>query len=109
LFRIDDVTNSGDLSFSAVYYCGSEVGNQCWDQYILSRFDNIKIIQMLNIENFNLKHRAKLFCQTGSAFNKHAKTLLYDSTCPKNMGKWFHNKGNRSNMRLELLTAKLLK
>ena len=43
------VTNCGDVSLNAVYSCDSE-GNKCWKQYILSRFDNLKTIQMLIIE-----------------------------------------------------------
>ena len=47
--------------------------------------------QMLNIEYFKLKHRAKVSRLTGSASNRNANTRLYDSDCTKNMGKWFHN------------------
>ena len=47
-------------SLSSVYYCDTEVGNTCWEQNILLRFDNFKTIQMLNIEYFNLKYRASV-------------------------------------------------
>jgi len=60
-------------------YCDLEVGNKCWEQYILSRFDNFKTKQILNVEYFNLKHRSKVSCQTGSA-----STLLYDPHAFKN-------------------------
>ena len=63
---------------------------------------------MLNIDYFKLKHLAKVSWLTGSASNGNANTRVYDSTCTKNMGKWFQNQGNDPNMQTELLTAKLL-
>ena len=49
--------------------------------------DKYAIKQMLNIEYFKLKHRAKVPCQTGSAINRHANTRLYDFACTKNIEK----------------------
>ena len=83
LFLFDDVINCGDVSLSAVYCCYSKVGNKIWEQYILSCFDNFKTIQMLNNKHFKLKHRAEVFCQTGSLLNRHANIIWYDSTCTK--------------------------
>ena len=34
-----------------------QVGNNCWEHYILSHFDNFRTIQMLNIEHLKLKHK----------------------------------------------------
>jgi len=42
--------------------------------------------QVLNIEYFKLKFRAKVSWLTGSVSNRYAKTRVYDSACTKNMG-----------------------
>ena len=70
--------------------------------------DDIKTIQMLNIEYLNSEHRAKVPCQTGNALHRHANTRFYDSVCTKNIGNGFHKKGDCPNTRQELLTAMLL-
>jgi len=54
--------------------------------YILSNVDYLMTKQMLSIEYFKLKHRAKLSCQTGSASNRDANTRLSDSACIKIWG-----------------------
>jgi len=77
------------------------------EHYILSNVYSMTK-QMLNIDYFKLKHRAKMSWLTGSASNRNVNTRLYDFTYTKNMGKWFLNWENGPNMRMELLTAKLL-
>jgi len=108
LFRIDDVTNCGDFSSNVAYLCDSKVGKKLLGTIYSITCCNFKTKQMLNIEYFKLKHGAKVSCQTGSALNRHENTLLYGSRCTKNMWKGLNNLENCPNMRLELLTAKLL-
>ena len=71
---------------SKQYMLGTKYSNNSW-----LCVDNIKSIDMLNIEYFELKHRANTTCQTGNALNRHAKRRFNDSVCTNNIRKGFHN------------------